>query len=325
MSVELMHRCGVCRCYIDQEDLFCANCGTENPYADTKAKKLAHEATHHSFDCQGCGASMNYDASAQALRCPFCGGTKMEKRAVTQHVKPDAVLPFSIDAVKAEGILREFLSKGFWRPDDAAQSSTIGEVTEIFVPYWVFDATTKTKWTADSSPAPPGSRGDWYPVSGDHARSYKGLLIAGSSVLTLDETESISPFNIANVLAPTEVDLENVTYEEFRVPRKLARPQARGAIEQLERQHCARLVPNRHRNVHVNVRISDMQGYPMLLPVWIMAYQYKNKVFRVLINGQSGKIAGAAPFSYAKVGVIALVVATVLITIGVIVALVNMN
>ena len=71
--------------------------------------------------------------------------------------------------------------------------------------------------------------------------------------------------------------------------------------------------------------MTNMRGYPMLLPVWILAYQYKSKVYRVLINGQSGKIAGTAPFSYAKLGVIMLCVVTVLITIAVIAALVNMS
>jgi len=325
VTLELTQRCGVCRCYIDQEDLFCANCGTENPGADTKAKKLAHAATHYSFDCDGCGASMSYDASAQALRCPFCGSTEMTKRKASRTVLPSSVLQFSLDRDKAEKVLREWLSTGFWRPDDAARASTIGEITSIYVPYWVFDASTDTQWTADSSPAPYGCRGDWYPVSGKHGQTYRGVLVAGSSVLTMQETQSISPFNIGGAVDPSQVDLQNVTYEEFRVPRKLARPQARGAIEQLERQSCAQLVPNRHRNVRVNVRIADMQGYPMLLPVWILAYRYKDKVFRVLINGQSGKIAGTAPFSYAKLGVILLVVATVLITIGVIAGLVAMQ
>lgn len=309
---------------MDEEDLFCANCGTENPYANDCAPKLNHEANHYSFDCKSCGASMSYDASARALRCPFCGSTEMEKRETTRHVTPESVLPFSVTREQAEAILRDWLGSGFWRPSDAARASTIGEITPVFVPYWVFDASTDTLWTADSSPAPYGSRGDWYPVNGRNYQNYSGILVAGSSILSTHETEAISPFDIRHAVAPDSVDLVNATSEEFRVPRKLARPLAKAAIEQFERKAAATQIPNRHRNIRVNMKISSMQGYPTLLPVWILAYRYKKNVHRVLINGQSGKIAGSAPFSYGKLGVILLVVATVAITIIVFSILANM-
>ena len=49
-----------------------------------------------------------------------------------------------------------------------------------------------------------------------------------------------------------------------------------------------------------------MRSVPLLLPVWIMVYQYRDKPYRVLVNGQTGEVYGTAPFSYAKLtGVIA--------------------
>ncbi len=322
MSLGTSHRCGVCRCYLDDEDLFCANCGTENPHADVSAKRLEHAANHYSFDCTGCGASMSYDASAQALRCPFCGSTKMEKREGTRTIQPDAVVPLTISRNHAESILRQWLGKGFWRPGDAAESSRIGEITAVYVPYWVFEAEAFTMWTADSSPAPPGCRGDWYPLSGNNRSRYVDILVGGSSILTPNETASITPFDLSTGVTPDGINLDNVIVETFRVPRKLARPLARGAIESLEMNACERHVPNRCRNMKVNVRIEGMRGRPMLLPVWILAYRYKEHVYRVLINAQSGKIAGAAPFSYSKLGIILAIVGAVIAFILLIVFLV---
>jgi predicted RNA-binding Zn-ribbon protein involved in translation (DUF1610 family) len=312
MSTGISPRCGVCRSYLDEEDLFCANCGTENPTADSGAKQLTHAASHHSFDCTGCGASMSYDASAQALRCPFCGSTKMERREGVRAIQPDAVVPLSISRQQAESTLREWLGRGFWRPGDAARASHIGEMTAVYVPYWVFEANTDSRWTADSSPAPPGSRGDWYPLSGSHRSQYHDILVGGSSILTPNETVSIAPFRLAGLVAREHVDLENAIVEAFKVPRKLARPLARGTIESAELQACQRYVPNRFRNLKVNVKIESMRGRPLLLPVWILAYRYKDDVHRVLINGQTGKISGSAPFSYGKLGLVILVLAVLL-------------
>lgn len=307
---------------MDDEDLFCANCGTENPVADSAAKKLDHTTSHYRFDCQGCGASMSYDASTQALRCPFCGSTRMEKRESARSILPRGIVPLSVTKARAEEILRSWLGKGFWRPADAARAATIGKMAAVYVPYWIFEAETETLWTADSSPAPPGSRGSWYPVSGSNRASYPSVLVAGSSVLTAHETDSIAPFTIEHAVKPDQLDLTNEIVEEFKVPRKMARPLARGAIEQLEMQACGRLVPNRVRNLKVNVKISALHGYPMLLPVWILAYRYQEKVHRVLINGQTGKIAGSAPFSYGKLTAVVMIAIAVVAALALLAALI---
>lgn len=314
--MEQMGRCGVCRCFLDSEDLFCANCGTENPLADASAKQLAHAADHHSFECQACGASMSYDASAQQLRCPFCGSGAMERKAGTRSVIPEKVLRFEVGKSQAEKIFRDWLGRGFWRPADASRGSSIGEFAGVYVPYWMFEASTKTYWTADSSPAPPGSRGDWYPVTGENQAKYSGILVAGSSILTANETDSIAPFHADAAVSPDDVDLENAISEDFRVPRKLARPMAKAAIDQLERRACGQQVPNRSRKLKVNVCLADLRGYPFLLPVWILAYTYKENVHRVLINGQTGKISGSAPFSYGKLTVVIAVVVAIVVIIA---------
>ena len=42
----------------------------------------------------------------------------------------------------------------------------------------------------------------------------------------------------------------------------------------------------------------------MLLPVWIMAYRYKDQVYRFLVNGQTGHCTGTAPTSYRKIAAV---------------------
>jgi hypothetical protein len=58
----------------------------------------------------------------------------------------------------------------------------------------------------------------------------------------------------------------------------------------------------------VNVRLEGLTSEPVLLPVWIVAYRYRDQLFRFLINGQTGQASGQAPVSWAKVfGVVAIV------------------
>jgi hypothetical protein len=68
--------------------------------------------------------------------------------------------------------------------------------------------------------------------------------------------------------------------------------------------------------MRVNVRVLNMTSQPLLLPIWIMAYRYKNQVYRVLINGQTGKLTGGAPFAYGKLAAILTAVIVVILLIA---------
>jgi predicted RNA-binding Zn-ribbon protein involved in translation (DUF1610 family) len=297
---EVLEKCSVCHALLDEEDLFCANCGAESPHRPDTSRPAVMTATHN-FVCAGCGASMSYDARAQALRCPFCGSDNLSEDQDTKTLKPKAVVPFQVTLDVAETHLRRWLASSWWRPGDLARAAVVERLTKVYVPYWVFSAQTFTYWTADSSQVPLGARGNWAPVAGNHRSQYRGLLIGASSVLTPAETNALCPFDMSAAAPPEQLDLESIVYEQFRVQRKYARGLAQQGLEELERQACRQYVPGNARNVHVNVRTEGLASEPMLLPVWIMAYRYRDQVFRFLVNGQTGKSTGTAPTSLPKV------------------------
>jgi len=222
-------------------------------------------------------------------------------------------VPFAVQQADAIATMRKWLGSSFWRPGDLSEQAMVVSMTPVYVPYWVFQAETHTYWTADSSHTPPGACASWYPASGQHEGKCDGLLVGASSVLTAAETSAICPFDLAPALPPDKVDLVNATFERFTVPRKYARPLASQGFEEIEREACRQSVAGNARNLHVNVRITDLTSRPMLLPVWIMAYRYQDRVFRFLANGQTGRSTGQAPTSWRKIAAVAVIVAIVVL------------
>lgn len=300
---DLLHKCTTCQALLDEEDLFCANCGTEAPGHEGEERGATFKAANN-FVCDGCGASMSYDASAQNLRCPFCGSEKLHSERDAKVLAPESICPFSTTQQDAETVLRKFMGNSFWRPGDLAQVSKLTTMTAVYVPYWIFAATAHTHWTADTSHVPAGARASWYPISGDHQQHYENVLVGASGALTPAETNALCPFDLRQAVPPEQVDLSNVVYEPFLVQRKYARPQAIAGFEQLELAACRALVPGSARNVHVAVLLEGLVSRPVLLPVWIMAYQYRDHTYRFLVNGQTGRHTGEAPFSYSKLALV---------------------
>jgi len=317
-----LQKCTVCGGLLDEEDLFCANCGTEAPQPEGEQEKSHTQLATHNFACEGCGASMSYDASAQTLRCPFCGSEKLREEKDAKVLAPERVIKFEVSQSQALDSLCNWLPGNFWRPSDLAEQAVVTGMTAVYVPYWVFGGQTFTYWTADTSQVPFGARASWYPVSGEHRGNYGGVLIGASGVLTPSETASLCPFELSTGVPPEQVDLNNVVYEQFRVQRKYARPLAQQGLENLEAQACQQYVAGNCRNMKVNVRVQNLSAEPVLLPVYIMAYQYRQKVYRFLVNGQTGRHSGTAPISYKKiaavVGLVLLALLLMLLCMGVV-------
>jgi hypothetical protein len=89
----------------------------------------------------------------------------------------------------------------------------------------------------------------------------------------------------------------------------------RQMIERL-RELCARQVPgDTHRNLQIHPTFSALTFKHLLVPIWLLTYNYGRRAYQVLVNGYTGKIAGRYPYSPWKVLflILAIVVGIVLV------------
>ena len=54
----------------------------------------------------------------------------------------------------------------------------------------------------------------------------------------------------------------------------------------------------------------------ILLPMWLSAYRFNRKLYRVLINGRTGELVGDRPYSRWKIGTL---IAVGLIVVGILI------
>ena len=53
----------------------------------------------------------------------------------------------------------------------------------------------------------------------------------------------------------------------------------------------------------------------VLLPVWISAYRFRDKVYRFLINARTGEVQGERPWSWMKIAALILALAVIIAAI----------
>jgi hypothetical protein len=65
---------------------------------------------------------------------------------------------------------------------------------------------------------------------------------------------------------------------------------------------CAAQVPgDTHRNLQVDSDYSGQTFKHILVPIWLLTYNYGARNFQVVLNGYTGAIAGRYPKSWIKI------------------------
>lgn len=295
-------RCEKCREHLEEDDLFCPSCGHQVPGEE---RAPAGRMTVHTCDCLSCGASLTWELEIEGLRCPFCGQARLEEKAVLRIPQPRLIVPFQIGREQAFDLYRTWLGRSIFRPGNLRSESRVTEMRGVYLPFWLLSIDCHVYWTADSNHVPAGARARWAPHFGEHAERYASPLVPASGAALTSYTlwrlygGFKLPQEILSQAVPyTPEALRDHPAEAFAVPRKRARLTIPWRLEELLREDCNEKVPGtERRGLTMNPLLTGAHASPVLMPAWIMAYEYHGRTYQFLVNGQSGEVEGRAPVS----------------------------
>jgi hypothetical protein len=292
-----------------------------------------------SIACQQCGATTAVEPGVTSTECPFCGSNVvLEQETAADIIQPESLVPFQISQDVALRKYREWLGRGIFRPGDLAKRAGRGQLYGVYLPFWTFDAEAFSRWRAEAgyyyyetetyTTTENGKRVTktrqvrktrWEPAWGQHSGKYDDVLVYATSSIDQRILERIYPFDTHKLVPYASQYLSGWRAEQYRIDLRAGWGIGQQKIEGHERGACAGQVPgDTHRNLNVNTAISDVTFKHVLLPVWIASYPYKGKVYRYMVNGQTGKVEGQKPISWIRVAIAVVIVAVV---IGIIVYL----
>src|SRR6185369_10137891 len=84
-------------------------------------------------------------------------------------------------------------------------------------------------------------------------------------------------------------------------------------FQRQEKSNVGKFLPgDTHTSLKLQTEFSHVSSDLCLLPIYILSYRYRDKVYRYLLNGQTGKMTGDKPLSPIR---IALFVAAILLAV----------
>lgn len=272
--------------------------------------------------CSECGATINVGEVERTAQCAFCGSHKVLPRAADPNlIRPESLVPFLVDQAAASQRFASWI-RGLWfRPNDLKKLARVEQMGGVYIPFWTFDTLAQSRWTADAGyyyyetehyTVVVNGRTEtrtrqirhtrWVPASGNRTDHYDDELVCASRGLPGDLVRRISSFDTKTLIPYSPQFLAGWRAESYAIDLSDAWMQAEAAILATQEGRCADDIPgDTFRFLNVDSRLSRTTFKHVLLPIWIAAYRYRGKVYRFLVNGQTGEIAGKAPWSVWKI------------------------
>ncbi len=290
------------------------------------------------IQCENCGAVTTFEPGQVAGQCAFCGSGKVvEKASPANLIRPESLVAFQIKKDQAVTQFRTWISRLWFRPNDLKHAGQLAKISGAYLPFWTYDAFTASQWSAmrgwhyyvTESYQETDSNGNtvtktrqvqhtrWEPASGYRQDFFDDELICASRGLPPNLIGGICPYDL-QTLTPYEPSyLAGFTAEEYQVDLGEGWGMAKQRMEGAIHSRCAGDIGgDTHSNLSVQTHWSQMTFKHLLLPVWVAAYLYNGKSYRFLVNGQTGKASGEAPYSVWKIaGLVILILIVVAIVI----------
>ncbi|MBU4486941.1 MAG: hypothetical protein KKD38_08440 [Candidatus Delongbacteria bacterium] len=307
-----------------------------NTYLDDKSK-TSEQLSVHIVKCEDCGASSTLDPKIKSASCPYCATPLIISSAHDEvMLQPKSLLPFKLERKDAQSEFRKWVIKLWFAPSDLKKASLdFDHFKGIYIPYWTYDSDTSSSYT--------GQRGiyyyitetytttvngkqvtktrqvrktRWYFVSGRVARFFDDVLTAASKSLPVKYIYALEPWDLESLVPFDEKYLSGFITEKYQIDLKEGFEIAKNIMAVVIRNDIrGDIGGNEQRIFQVGTSYKDITFKHILLPVYVSAYRYKNKLFRFLVNARTGEVQGERPVSWLKITFAAIVVLAIGITI----------
>jgi hypothetical protein len=213
---------------------------------------------------------------------------------------------------------------GTWALKNSYQAQ---RMTGMYIPCWTYDSNTYSTYTAEAGEYYYVTETDWVEedgkrkmvtrqvrkirwhfTSGDYSEFFNDILVNASKQIDNQLMSKLEPFNLSELVHYSPEFLSGFLAERYSITLKDGWNIAINKINSMIHNGIIKKIhADEVRNLNVNTAYNDIKYKHILLPIWLSAYTYKNKVYRYMINGQTGEVQGHAPVSPWKVaGLVAL-------------------
>ena len=264
------------------------------------------------YTCPSCGAEVVTTASTAATTCFYCQNPVVLGGRLSGDFKPDMIVPFALTKEKAIEKFLDMCKKKWFLPKDFASKKQFEKLTGVYFPYWYIDSLRDANMSARCKKIRRWSVGNRRYTETSIFQVARGAKIQINNVferaLSSEDRnmlQCVHPFDLSQARRFSMSYLSGFQAEK----RNIEIHEIQQMVDTKIHDYCKELLKDTMSEYDVvtpeqYTAVTDVESWNYnLLPVWVVTYKYKGKIYPFAINGQSGKTYGMLPTSNAKLAV----------------------
>ena len=340
------HACAACGAQAEwnpsKQVLVCPFCGTSAPFTlDKESGALVENdlakalrdlpdeargwlAEKRTVQCQSCKAVSVFDPERVGQNCQFCGSPSLvDYKEIKAPIRPQGLLPFKVAESQVREQIRKWYASKWLAPGKLKSRALVDQVRGVYIPYWTFDAKAVCPWEAEAghyyytTETYRDNQGRtqtrqvqhvrWEPASGLVEHFFDDEPVPGTHGVSNGLLRQVEPFATPELVPYDTAFLSGFIVEHYQVVLLEAAQASQDAMTDKLRQMCAAQIPgDTSRNLVIHPTFSAQTFKHILVPVWLLSYLYGTRLFQVVVNGYSGRMAGQYPKSPWKIAFLVL-------------------
>lgn len=314
------------------EDLKCLYCGNVSELDKTPVeirendflywKEKADEEGGEEFTeapeirCRQCGAVTTLPPDTSGAKCAFCTTPLMMNEAeVKRFWKPEYLLPFKVTEKAGNENFRKWLGKKWFLPSELKKEKVSADRFKgVYLPFWTYDATTYTRYAGERginrTEKSRNAKGettnrtitDWYRASGAVTLNFDDIVVPANKTLPASIMKKLTNWDMVNCVGYRREFLAGFITEIYQRDFRESFGDAKQKMDTvIEDAIKADIGGDAQRIRSKNSEYDNLKFKLLLLPVWISAFRFNNKLYQFVINGRTGLVIGEYPKSTKKI------------------------
>jgi len=267
--------------------------------------------------CSSCGGESVIALDKLTSECVFCGSAHVVVEEMEEGIPPESVIPFVVPKDTASKNIKSFISRKFYAPKALKETQKLEQLNSLYIPYFTYDSNTSTFYT--------GQRGDYYYVTrtkrvngktqtvrerrtrwrhvdGVYDELFDDVLIYASKNVKESLIQQMKGFNLSELKAYNPSYLIGHHAERYGLSMLDGWYNAKGIIDRdIQSGIKSQVGGDEFRLFSHQTNYGKPKYKHILLPIWITTYKFKDDIYQVYVNGQTGRVVAEYPKSIIKI------------------------
>jgi len=278
------------------------------------------------YRCPTCGSEIITSATTAATHCYYCHNPVVLQGQLTDDMRPDEVLPFTISKQQAVDAFMKWVKGKKYVPAAFFSKAQVENMVGVYYPHFVTDCEVKGTLEGEGCSTSLMDAGSHIITSTRHYHvrreanlTFRSIMRPALKKANRKLSDGIHPFPLGNVKPFEDAYLSGFLAERRDVDASDIAEDVAQEVGRYVQPMLRSTVSYDRFSGTPSAKVRRMDSRYVLLPTWVLTYpnkQNKDDPYYYAMNGCTGEVCGKLPLDKKKLSLTALGLGAVIFVIG---------